>query len=356
MNRFLWLAFVVLTHSTAILAQHEITPLKFDEFTQKSSITYYPYTEFGLTDRIERYKKELQKRPGSAPYIISYRGRIVDETTFYETERWFDTPKQELRDLRRFQDKDNVPQVFGGYREENTLEFWILPRGASAPKPTPSVDESEIIRCPDVRVFSDGFHFDQSEPVIFKAHVGSEVKVPLSYHWTVSAGEIVSGANSEATTVDAKNASGDRITASVKVDGLPAVCRSGAATTIEVGLHPYLFDSAERFNYSELSARFDAFMITLQNDPALKGYVICYSSRKGYSAGLNLALTYIRKLLRFRRFPLNKVDLIDGGSWEVGGIEMWIVPHGATPPSIHATVDTRFVKKSIKKFKGQDLR
>jgi len=40
---------------------------------------------------------------------------------------------------------DRVGTIDGGFREEPAYEIWIVPAGADAPKPTPTVDRREII-------------------------------------------------------------------------------------------------------------------------------------------------------------------------------------------------------------------
>ena len=42
------------------------------------------------------------------------------------------------------QDLGRIVWVNGGYRENLTTEFWIVPNNADAPKPTPTVKEKEI--------------------------------------------------------------------------------------------------------------------------------------------------------------------------------------------------------------------
>lgn len=334
-------------------AQTKPVAMKFDEFTDKTTTRhYYPYSELTFGDRLKRYKKELQTNISAKPYIIFYKARITDEANQYDTDHWFASPRQELRTLRRFEGEDKVPQVFGGYREENTLELWIVPKGAGAPKPSPSVDGSESIVCPEIRIYPDGFYFDKSRPVTFKADMGSMENI--SYQWSVSAGEVVSEKDRSEVTLDMSNAASDNVTVIVKVKGLPLPCKTSAYTTIKVGPHPYLFDRTESFNYSELSARTDNLMLTLNNDPTLRAYIICYSARTGPSAGINYGLTGIRRSILFRKYPTERIILINAGSRDLARVEMWLLPPGAEPPQPAPTVDQRFVKRS-KRRPGSDV-
>ncbi|HEX8250597.1 MAG TPA: hypothetical protein VF599_20655, partial [Pyrinomonadaceae bacterium] len=71
----------------------------------------------------------------------SARGRVIyyaDETE-YDLTKAREIVEKGMRDLA---EKTNlnlsrVKIVFGGYRETPEVEFWIVPRGAKKPKPTP---------------------------------------------------------------------------------------------------------------------------------------------------------------------------------------------------------------------------
>lgn len=343
MKKLSFFAFVFFALSSIAVAQRQ--PWKFDEFTDRTMATYYPYAEMTLAARIERYKVALQKNRTAKPYIIYYKGRVFDNGNRYQTERWFETPRQELRQIRRFEDVDAVPEVFGGFREENTLQFWIVPKGASLPKPSPSVSRSETITCPGLGVYSSGFHFDLTKPVVFTASVPDKPD-GLSYRWHVTGGEIVSGNDTNVISVDVSRSALDSVTASVKVEGLPLPCKSTALAFAEIGLRPHLFDYVENSNSSYLSAVLDSLMISVNNNPTLKAYVIGYSPRTGRLSGINSGLIDIRRSFAFRRYSNDRVIFVDGGSRDLASVEIWLVPPGADPPKPRPSVDSRFVKKS----------
>lgn len=97
--------------------------------------------------------------PGSKIYMIFYTGKryrnyVYDKKLKYEKEvflypqigeakmnilRW----KNYLTRSRRIPEKDIV-LVDGGFREEHTLENWIVPKGAEPPKPSPTLTEKDI--------------------------------------------------------------------------------------------------------------------------------------------------------------------------------------------------------------------
>jgi hypothetical protein len=41
-------------------------------------------------------------------------------------------------------DASRIVVVNGGFREEDSVELWIVPSGAAAPKPTPTVQAGDV--------------------------------------------------------------------------------------------------------------------------------------------------------------------------------------------------------------------
>jgi hypothetical protein len=115
-------------------------------------------------------------------------------------------------------------------------------------------------------------------------------------------------------------------------------------TTVDVGNRPYLFDATKGFNYSELAARVDNLMVTLNNNPQLSAYIITYAGREGASKGMNYGMTGIRRSFAFRGFPLDRVVLVDGGVRDAPAVEMWLLPPGAAAPASDPSVDRKFIK------------
>jgi hypothetical protein len=129
---------------------------KYDEF-------YYTIPEDMLDsyssefeNGLEGFADALRKQPHALAYIIAYEGYRV-ETLEEEDERgrrrsWRQanidprgTAWKELRNKKAQLEKkygvspSRVKLVNGGYREWREVEFWIVPRGARPPIPTPNV-------------------------------------------------------------------------------------------------------------------------------------------------------------------------------------------------------------------------
>jgi hypothetical protein len=102
-------------------------PLKFDE--------YGAVGECDEGARLDNFVIQLQNEPTSQGFIIGYDGRDT-------------LPARLGRRLRRAADyltyqrglpPDRVTAVKGGYRETETTELWIAPKGAPAPEPSKTI-------------------------------------------------------------------------------------------------------------------------------------------------------------------------------------------------------------------------
>jgi hypothetical protein len=107
-------------------------PLRFDE-----------YGNIRFNDekaRLDNFAIELQNEPASQAYLLCYSGR---RGRTGEAQRRCDRVKNYLVNTRGIS-ADRIQTVDGGYREELTVELWIVPPGAAPPQATPTVDPSEV--------------------------------------------------------------------------------------------------------------------------------------------------------------------------------------------------------------------
>jgi hypothetical protein len=129
---------------------------KYDEFyytiPEDELVSYSSEFENGL----EGFADALRKQPHALAYIIAYEGYRVEtleeEDAGGRRRSWRRTnidPRgtawKELRDKKAQLEKkygvspSRVKLVYGGYRKWREVEFWIVPRGARPPIPTPNV-------------------------------------------------------------------------------------------------------------------------------------------------------------------------------------------------------------------------
>ena len=114
--------------ATGVGALPNITPPKrFDEFP---SIAFDDDKA-----RLDNLAIELQNNPGATGHIVAYAGR---GRRAGEADRMGRRAIDYLTTARGIS-RDRLVFVNGGYRETNSFELWVVPQGAEAPRPTPTL-------------------------------------------------------------------------------------------------------------------------------------------------------------------------------------------------------------------------
>jgi hypothetical protein len=90
--------------------------------------------------RLDNFAIELQNDPMAQGYLVCYGGR---RGRTGEAQRRCDRAKDYLVTTRGIT-ADRIVTVDGGFREDLTVELWIVPSGATPPAATPTVDPSEV--------------------------------------------------------------------------------------------------------------------------------------------------------------------------------------------------------------------
>ena len=85
--------------------------------------------------RLDNLAIELQNDPTTTSYIIAYAGRSSRSGA---ADRLL-TRARDYLVTKRVVDPSRIVTVNGGYREEDCVELWVVPRGAQAPQATPTV-------------------------------------------------------------------------------------------------------------------------------------------------------------------------------------------------------------------------
>lgn len=86
-------------------------------------------------ERLDNFAIELQMDPSSQAYIIAYGGRA---SRAGDAQKAADKAKLYLVTKRGI-DRGRIIEVVGGYREQPTIELWLVPSRAPLPKPTPTL-------------------------------------------------------------------------------------------------------------------------------------------------------------------------------------------------------------------------
>jgi hypothetical protein len=97
--------------------------------------------------RLDNLAIEMQNDPSATAYIVGYGGRT---SRAGEADR-LNTRARDYLVNQRGIDAARVVVMNGGYREENCVEMWIVPRGAEVPQPRPTVQPSDVRPAPEPR-------------------------------------------------------------------------------------------------------------------------------------------------------------------------------------------------------------
>lgn len=90
--------------------------------------------------RLDNLAVELQNDPSTRSYIIAYGGR---QSPLSRVEVLMSRAREYLIAQRAI-DASRVVVINGGFREEDSVELWVVPSGAAAPRATPTVQAGEI--------------------------------------------------------------------------------------------------------------------------------------------------------------------------------------------------------------------
>jgi hypothetical protein len=90
--------------------------------------------------RLDNFAIQLQNEPGAQGYIIAYGGR---RGRAGEAQARADRAKDYLVNTRGV-DPGRIVTVDGGFREDLTVELWIVPSGADNPAASPTLQQSDV--------------------------------------------------------------------------------------------------------------------------------------------------------------------------------------------------------------------
>jgi len=346
-------AFLILLLTAQVFAQEKPRAVKFDEFDDVVEKSFYSdRNELGFEQRVERFTKQLEKERGVWAYVIYYQARISYQNLGWQQN--FVNRVNEIKSQIEYNERIKVKGVVvinGGYRENNSVEFWIVPENAEQlPAPTPTFDKSETFTCPTIYVGNDTAP-GETKTARFSVRADNFKGIDdYTLTWRVSAGEIVSGQKTNYIEVKLNDSAAKRITAYVEVGGLPFPCPKVFSATAEINGKLHQVDSFGMLTNGDIKARMDYFMNELQNNPAAKGYIIVYGNRSEGNRDAVRRITLIQNQFAFRRFDTSRVTIMRGGFRETISTDFWI-SFDDTVPILTPTVDAKFVKVPVKTTK-----
>ena len=90
--------------------------------------------------RLDNLAVELQNDPSTRAYIIAYGGRMSPTG---QVQKLMSRARDYVVSHRGI-DASRLTVVNGGFREEDSVELWLVPSGAAAPQPTPTVQMADV--------------------------------------------------------------------------------------------------------------------------------------------------------------------------------------------------------------------
>ena len=121
--------------AVAVVAALEKVMIVAREFDECNNCTYDDQKA-----RLDNLAVELQNDPTTRAYVFAYGGRM---SPIGQVERLM-TRAREYLIAQRGIDASRFTVVNGGFREEDSVELWIVPSGATAPKATPTVQAGDV--------------------------------------------------------------------------------------------------------------------------------------------------------------------------------------------------------------------
>ncbi len=191
-----------------------------------------------------------------------------------------------------------------------------------------------VCTCPELSVTGPTEVTQSGSTMTFTANATGGSQQSVTYNWTVSQGEIVSGQGTPVITVQTTPAmAGQNVTATVTIGGdLCPTCVTTAQTTAGIASIPVAtpFTEFTAATPDEIKANLDPFFSGLSNDPTAQGYIINY----GTDAQIARRERDIRAAIRFRQFDASRVTFLRGGDTGTGiRTVLYIVPAGTPAPT-----------------------
>lgn len=98
--------------------------------------------------RLDNLAVELQNDPTTTTYVFAYGGRT---SPVGQADRLLARARDYLVAQRGI-DSSRIILANGGFREDDCVEVWIVPQGATAPQPSPTVQPGDVRPAPTRRI------------------------------------------------------------------------------------------------------------------------------------------------------------------------------------------------------------
>lgn len=290
-----------------ILRQDTKNPIKVDDFGRTGDC------ETG--GRLDNFLIRVQENPDATGYIITYHGRNALPAD-YEVIAYERIIKNHL--TFRNQDASRFTFLNGGFREELSIELWLVPSGASEPTPTDTV----------------------SAPVMPKGKTFLYDKNLLSGDYDFLDEFILPSV--KAQTEEENRLAEEQAKADESHSEKPVETE---VETVEDNfeVEKPTPEEIEKAKFSWVNEKFGA-LIKKQKDSS--GVIIFYADDAYYDVGelQNLFEAGKRKIAEANKISTAKIRVLYGGYREMVEAEFWVVPKKGESPTLRP--DERTVEET----------
>jgi hypothetical protein len=189
-------------------------------------------------------------------------------------------------------------------------------------------------QCPTITAKGPAGITPPGEDITFRAEI-NVVGPKFSFSWSVDKGTITSGQGTREITITTFGLSGEAVTATVEVGGLPSECDKRASESagidqrIVCGLAYDEWD--EKVSLNDQRGRLDSFFASLANNPGNIGVIVLRVKHGDKLDPTNSRIKFMLKHIKFREVDKSQFWFFLEQS-EERSTRLHIVPPGTEPP------------------------
>ncbi|MET0621680.1 MAG: hypothetical protein ABW250_01735 [Pyrinomonadaceae bacterium] len=269
------------------------------------------------TARLDNFAITLRNEPGSKAYLLVYMGRD-------DMPAWKDGLLRRAADYlveSRRLDASRVKVVFAGYREERTIELWVVAGEDPAPSPSHTID----------------IKLDRTKAYQWDAR---NVEVEFSYDVVEESGEVeeaepTADANPAEATAAGEPSEEEKAAAAAEEAETRAAFEK---YEIAVERRGTLEEEPEQPAVGDIKVSLwwnvESFVNLLKAEPDARACLVYYydSKHADRETVRGLLARAVAKLEGQFGLKGDRVVTVEGGYSPEPGVELWVVPRGAEPP------------------------
>lgn len=193
---------------------------------------------------------------------------------------------------------------------------------------------SNAQNCPTIKVEPYINAITEGDTIFFTCDI-KFLESNVTYKWTISSGEIVSGAGTARIYVSSKGVSENKITATVEITGLPTGCPSKASASIDITSAAQLIVKGSFTSGAELKKAVQRFIAAADFKNAEDGdiaFIYLYKSSKTKQDDFDTYKQAIVDAFAYNKILPNQYKIVEGGNKKLNFYEMYLITSGGSEP------------------------